>query len=208
MEDAGRRGHVHKLRLPYATTRIIIIAWIVPLFILAGIQAIPVFSGSDAQYINQAGLQRTRAQFFAQAVLTLEYRPLADRAQTINDLQAAYSLFQREQAILLANNQPDIQLALQTARPDYLALVAAIEAVLSHTSQSIDPTQVDIILAHGRAYASTMNNVIMLLQQYANERIQELFAIEIIIEFLLITNIILILFKYKPLLTKSSQESR
>jgi hypothetical protein len=201
---------MHKLgwlRLPRHATRIILIAWIIPLLVLAGFQAIPVFSANNAQYIEQASLQRARAQFFARAVLILAYRPNIERAQTISDLQVTFPLFTKEQDLLLKNNQPDVQLALQSARPDYLAIVAAVSIVQTQANQSINPTEVDIILPHSKAYATEMNDVTAALENHASERTLQLFIIEMVIEALLTISIALVLFKGKSLLKEMCEKS-
>lgn len=179
---------MYNLQLSRTVIHILVVAWILLLFMLVGFQALPVFSSNDAQYIDQAGLQRTRSQFFAKAALILAYRPDTEKVQAISDLQAAYPLFQQEQAVLLANSQPDVQLTLQTAKPDYLTIVAVVKAVLANSNQTIEPAQVDLILLHSRAYVIAMNNVITILQQHADTQTLQLFTIEIVIEALLLTS--------------------
>src|SRR5262245_35056503 len=100
-------------------TRMMFVTNMVLVLLLGRFLAIPLLTGSDPQYLNQAALQRTRSYSILTAVLTLEFRPSLEKAQALNDLQVALPFFQQEQAILLANPSATIQLLLTQARPDY-----------------------------------------------------------------------------------------
>jgi hypothetical protein len=161
--------------------------------ILVGFEAVPITTGSDVQYINQAALQRVRSQVFAKSVYALKYHTDGERAQAISDLQVTLPLFEQEQAVLLSNSAPDVQMTVQATRSDYLALVTAIQSILTHptTSNSIE---IDIVLSHERGYLTTSNTLITMLQKHADDRILQLFCIKAFIEALVVILIILSIF--------------
>lgn len=158
--------------------------------LLVGFQVLPWFQGSDSQYITQAGLQRTRSQAFVSAALTLVSRPFAEKTQALSNLQVALPLFEQEQATLLANPMPTIQLFVTQARPDYLALVAAVHALLANpnTINQVDPIQVNIIVAHASPFSVTITSIITALQQQIDARTANLFIIEVVIALLILVS--------------------
>src|SRR6266568_7308186 len=108
--------------------RILSIAAILLILVLIAFESIlPLVDASS--YMNQAGLQRTRSDVLALAMLTLEYRPVSEHAQAISNLQVTLPIFEAEQTLLDANQSSDEQLLLQQMRGDYLAIVASAQTV-------------------------------------------------------------------------------
>lgn len=155
--------------------------------LLIGFQSIPVIQGSTAQAVNNASLQRTRSASIAKNALILKYRADTDeRAQAISDLQVTAPLFEQEQSVLSGYPPADIQVLMVSSRSDYLALDAALRVITAHQNQPIDQTQLDIILAHTTSYNSTINQVVIAIQNHVDDETRMLFIIEIVIDTLLI----------------------
>ena len=177
----------------YTLNQILRVTCVLLIAILVGFEAVPITTGSDAQYINQAALQRTRSQIFVKSAYVLRDRSNGERAQAINDFQTTLPLFQQEQVVLSANNNSDVQNTLQIIRPDYLALVTAVQSILVHPNAA-NLIEIDIILSHERDYLLASNDLLMLLQRHAEERTLQLFWIKAFIEVLLMSMIILSIF--------------
>lgn len=132
-----------------------------------------------SSYLNQAGLQRTRSDVLALAMMTLEYRPVSERAQAISNLQVTLPLFESEQDLLNANaSTSDEQLLLQQMKGDYLAIVASAQSVVDVPSKIVDSIQVNIIMMHKDAYRSTMNLLQTVLVHHVENLTWTLFYIE------------------------------
>ena len=155
--------------------------------LLIGFQSIPVIQGSTAQAVNNASLQRTRSASIAKNALILKYRTdIDERAQAISGLQVTAPLFEQEQSVLNGYPPTDIQVLMVSSRSDYLALDAALRAIIAHQNQPIDSAQLDIILAHTASYNTTINQVVIAIQNHVDDETRMLFIIEIVIDTLLI----------------------
>ncbi len=156
------------------------------LLLLMGFQAVPVAGCDETLYVEQASLQVIRSQVLARAALVLEYRSDVEKAQAMSDMQVTLPLFEQEQSFLLTSRALDVQLLLQSARSDYLALIDAVQTILTHANSPVDPVQVNIVLAHNMLYSHTMGQLLTLLLRQASDQVWQLFIIEIIIEFILL----------------------
>lgn len=158
--------------------RLIRLFGVILLFLLLGFQSIPVAAGIDADAINAAGIQRTRAEVFAKDALILQYRPVDTHVQAINDLQVTLPLFEQEQQALAIDVRPDVQIVAATERPDFLAIDTAVRAILARPDGPVDPVEVSIILQHDRQYVATENSIVLILTQAAEHKAWSLFWIE------------------------------
>lgn len=163
------------------STRIILLSCIALLLLLAGFQALPL-SHYEVNYLNSAETQRVRSQIIVKSALTLAYRPVAEHAQAISDMQVILPLFIQEQQTLDANRNADVQQAVQLARSDYLALVSSAQSVITHANKPIDHIQVDILVAHNRGFVNAETEVITVLLNHEAADQAYLFAIECILD--------------------------
>ena len=155
---------------------------IVLLLLLVVFQFLPLIGGIDADTINAAGIQRTRAEVLAKDALILEYRPVDMHPQAISDIQTTLPLFEQEQAALSTDARPDVQIIATQEKPDYLAIDAAAHVILAKPDGPVDPIQVAIILMHDRQYVIAANSVVLILQQSAERRVWWLFGIQACID--------------------------
>jgi hypothetical protein len=181
---------MHSSKLLKALIRGSALTCVLLLFILVGFQGLPIFTGSDVQSVNQAGLQRERSQSMAKAALLVEYVP-SERAASLSDLQVVLPLFIAEQQTLLKNTQPEVQSSLQDARPNYLAFVAAVTVIINDPASETLPDQVLTIQAVNKPYLTAMNKLVFLLQSQSDARVLQLFIIEVIIDVLFFLIVIL-----------------
>lgn len=164
--------------------------------VLVVFESVPFITGNDTQYIYQASLQRARSQIFAKSAYALRYHTDGERAQAINDFQVTLPPFQQEQTVLSANTTPDVQNTVQIMRPDYLALITAVQAILAHPSTA-NSIEIEIILSHERGYLLNSSSLLILLQRHSDDRILQLFYIKVFVEMLLEILIILSIFTTK-----------
>lgn len=157
-------------------TYFVTIAAITALLLLEGFVLLPLLE-DDYAAINSAGLQRTRAVVLATSALTLLYRPTAEHTQALSDMQTTLPLFEARQAALGTDTTFDVELLLDAARPDFLAIDDAAKAIL-HSPGPPGGTEVDIILAHYRPYRVTMNQLVSVLQHHAEARTTSIIIIE------------------------------
>jgi hypothetical protein len=136
----------------------------------------------------QAGLQRARSQRIAKDVLILSGQPTdEEKAAATNELQLQLDGWEKTQVGLrqgdpdlhLPHSVPaDVALVLNQAQPDYIAITTATKAILAEKEKPPDPVQVDIVLAHERAYYLAMSQVIALWQAQLDARRWQFFWIE------------------------------
>lgn len=157
--------------------RVLFIATILLVLVIIAFESIlPLVDASS--YLNQAGLQRTRSDVLALAMLTLEYRPASEHALAISNLQVTLPIFEQEQTLLNSNDASDEQLLLQQMRGDYLAIITSAQTVISAPNKPVDPIQVNIIMAHKDSYRSTMNLLVNVLVSHVERLTWTLFYIE------------------------------
>jgi hypothetical protein len=153
--------------------RILKVMVICLLLLLIGFEMVPINSIRDTQqYIVQAGFQRAR-----RCAYMLRYRPHAEHAQAIKELQIVLPLFQQEQALLLTNSAPEIQFLLQAAQTDYRSIVAAVHVLIVHPAT---PIELAILLVHDRGFFSKMDAVVLLLEQRLEARNAQLLSIRVL----------------------------
>lgn len=153
------------------------LAAVILILILIAFEALlPLVDASS--YLNQAGLQRTRSDVLALAMLTLEYRPASEHALAISNLQVTLPIFEQEQTLLNSNDASDEQLLLQQMRGDYLAIITSAQTVVSAPSKPVDPVQVSIMMAHKDSYRSTMNLLVNVLVSHVERLTWTLFYTE------------------------------
>lgn len=163
------------------------------LFLLVALivfEIFPTTTGNDDFIVmQQANFQLARNEFIAKDVLILEYKP-ANRSQAIGELQTVMPSFQQVQKGLLngditlglpANPPDNVQAALALTQSDYLAIVTAVNHLISQPDSNPDPVQVNIVLQHERFYVTEMYQVISLLQQDAEARRDQLIIIKVAI---------------------------
>lgn len=150
------------------------------LLAVSAFEILPITSGNNDFIITQqANFQLARAEFLVKDVYILAYRGDTARAQAVSELQIQLPAFERVQAGL-ANGDPTLGLpnnpsagvkqALLSANADYLALDAAIKAILASPEKAPDLVQVTIVAQHERPYLAAMYPVTTLLQQEAQTR--------------------------------------
>lgn len=168
--------------------RILTMTTLVFLLLLALFQSIWVFGGSETSIMNQAGLQRTRAQAIAKDVLILAYRPTLEHPQAISELQAVLPRFEQTQTALqsgdaslqLPQHVPDdILLPLSASSSDYIALDTAARLIASHPDAPVDPVEMSIVLSHVTMYSQEMTAVVAAWQTRIDGAFLHLFWWEI-----------------------------
>lgn len=160
-----------------AFIRVLSLAAILLVLVLIAFESLlPLVDASS--YLNQAGLQRTRSDVLALAMLTLEYRPASEHALAISNLQVTLPIFEQEQTLLNSDDDSDEQLLLQQMRGDYLAIVTAAQSAISVPGKPVDPIQVNIIMAHKDSYRSTMNLLVNVLVSHVERLTWTLFYTE------------------------------
>lgn len=182
---------MHKLR---NFMRGAIVAGVLLLLVQAAFQSLPLFLPSDANAINNAGLQRTRSQVLVKSAFTLAYRPKQEHAQAVSDIQTVLPLWQQEQEALTQTVSIDVQPLLTDARGDYLAMLAASKVILAH-SDSVNLIQVDIMAASNRNYVRAMNQVVILLVRQADVRVRSFWFFELLIDLLIFSIAIAVFFR-------------
>lgn len=165
------------------------------LLFLLGFQSIPVWTGIDADAITAVGNQRVRAEVFARDVQVLQYRSVEMHAQAIADLQAGLPFFEAEEQALANDPRPDVQIVVAAARPDYLAIQSAVQAILAQPDGPVDPIEVTILLQHDRPYLLTMNSVSLILTQSSERKTWFLFWTELTLDLLLLGMALLFAFR-------------
>jgi hypothetical protein len=170
---------------------------------LAVCEVLPVTNGNnDAAIQRQTDEQLTRTELMVKDVFALAYRPATGRAQSVSELQIQLPAFQRVQNGLMngdaslglpVNPSNGVKLALLDAQPDYLQLVAAVQAILTHPDSNPDLTEVNIVAGRERPYISSMYTVVTLLQQEAQTRVTQL---QILKMTLIALVVIFVLLKY------------
>ncbi|GCE11151.1 hypothetical protein [Tengunoibacter tsumagoiensis] len=174
------------------------------LFIMViAFECIPVFSSHNTDDLILADRQRTRAELFARDALILVYRPQSEWSGAISDLQSILPLFENEEVILEGNSDSQMMLQVQQMRGDYLALDAAIKAILKQPIPSVFQLQLGIILVHDRPFIIAMNSVVSIIQRQENDRDRQLFYIEVGVELLIITLILTFIFFSRTMMRKS-----
>lgn len=142
-------------------------------------EIVPTSSIQDAQYIVVAGFQRANSQFIERSVYALQYRPLAEQAQALQDLRTTLTTFQQEQSLLWTNSDLEVQGFLNQAQPDYLSIVTSAQSVLAHPSSSTNQLQLNIILSYDRGFFSTMNSLVLFLEQKVETQRLQLLLIKV-----------------------------
>lgn len=141
----------------------------IALLILLGLfQSVWELGGSASSIMVQCGLQRTRMQAITKDVLILAYRPTADHAQAISELQIVLPLYEQTQrglqmgdtALMLPAHVPEtVQTLMIASQSDYLAIDTAAKKIIAHSDGLVDPIQAQIILSHEHSYAVEMTQV-------------------------------------------------
>lgn len=147
---------------------------IVGMILLLGailLETLPVLPSSvptTVSIIHRVNQQGSFAERIDKDVLILAYRPEAEHAQAISELQVTLPVFEKVQAGLqggdaslnLPMRRPqDVQLLLLQSQSDYIAVDAAAKAILARTDQPVDQNQIAIIQQHERPYFLAMGIV-------------------------------------------------
>lgn len=187
---------------------LIMIPFIVALLlILLAFQSVIVIQPSTSRAINEAGLQRTRCQLIVKDALVLKYRTSSsERAQAVNELQTLLPNFEREQAAIAMYPMLQVQVLSTASRADYNAMDVAANTILSNHDKNIDPTQVDIIIAHNNTYLTTINQIVTTLQQLTEDQEQQLFYIESGIDALILVLVLILAYNIRGVTNKVQDE--
>lgn len=165
-------------------TRIILITCVALLLLLTGFETLPPgHYGTD--YLQNVEAQRTRSQIFTKSALLLEYGTVADRPQAISDMQVSLPLFIQEQNLLANNPNPAVHQKVSDTKPDYQALVQAVQAILAHPNRPVDPTQVAILVAHNGNFLLAETQVLTTIQANLHSAQFYFFVIELVFDVLL-----------------------
>jgi hypothetical protein len=157
---------LNKRKKPSIYVHMAMITCIALLIILGLFQSVWVLGGSASSIMVQCGLQRTRMQAITKDVLILAYRPTADHAQAIGELQIVLPLWEQTQkglqvgdtTLMLPAHVPETVQALMIAsQSDYLAIDTAAKKIIA--DGPVDPIQAQIILNHEHSYAVEMTQV-------------------------------------------------
>jgi len=163
-------------------------AMVLLMLFLIGFEVVFHLTGDGSYGVNAVALQRTRSQLLVNAVVILVYRPMIEHEQAMRNLQTVLPAFEQEQALLQTNQAADVQSLLQLALNDYLPLTLAIQSVTRTPSNStIDPSVINILVAHERNYLATMNALMLLLPQHIENSAIQLFVIQVVIEIVFLT---------------------
>lgn len=154
------------------------------LLLLTGFEALPL-GHYGTTYLQNVDAQRVRSQVFVKSALILEYHPAAERPQAINDIQVSLPLFIQEQKLLASNPNPNVAQKVSDAQSDYSAIVSATQSILAHPTGSIDPVQVDILVAHNHAFLIEETSVLTTIQANLQSAQFFLFVIEFVFDVLL-----------------------
>ncbi len=184
-----------KAKTHRTATTLVVVAMVVLLLMLVGLDIYPLLAGNDAYIIEQqAWLQVARDEFVAKDVLILAYRPASYHSQAISDLQVVLPQLEQTQTGLTKGDSAlglpvptdDIARQLARAQDDYLAITTALHAILKTPDAPVDPTQVNIIMAHEYSYSLAMAQVALLEQQQAEATMLHLIVIKVTLKTLLL----------------------
>lgn len=170
------------------------------LCILAGFITLPLWDGNDDLIeLNTVNIQIARAEYFASAVQTLEYRSISYHSEAISGMEVNLPTLQQVHNGLLNGDRslglnapsPTVAQTLVASNADYSALVAALKAILAHPSDRPDPTQVDIVMSHAQPYAVALYQVSFALTHDAEVRKAWLIAIELVLALILFGDVLI-----------------
>jgi hypothetical protein len=172
-------GMMHTILNTKSISSIIKVVMIVFLSLMIGFEIVPSSSIKETQSIVIAGFQRAYSQSIEHSADILQYGSASQKAQALKDLQTTLSVFQQEQALLWTNPDPEVQRLLNQAQPDYLSIVVAAQVFLDHPANLVNPVQFTIILAYDRSFFSTMDTLVLLMEQNAEERSSQLLSLKL-----------------------------
>lgn len=188
------RFHVRQRYVAILTLSKLILICILACFLI-----FPLIAGNDDLVVlNQANLQISRVEYFAQAVQTLTYRPISFHSEAVSGMEVNLPVLQQVQNGLLkgdtslglpSNPPDDVHQLLINMQPDYSATVAALKAILANPDKPPDPLQVDIVMQHTQPYAVGLYQVVLALTKHAEERKVFFFVIDIILVVLIFLDI-------------------
>lgn len=170
-----------------AYARIFSAACILLLLVLMLFQWIWVLGGSGTSIMDRVGLQRNIAERIAKDAYILEYRPVSEHPQAINELQNMLPIFERIQqglqagdaALGLPRRPPDIILQLMlSSQPDYISIDTAARQIIKQPDTPVDKTEIDIIANHERGYFLILSQVDTVWEQYIDGAFWQIFVIE------------------------------
>jgi hypothetical protein len=151
--------------------RFIAIIGIIVLLASAALEILPVLPNNvltTVSTIHRVNQQGALAERIDKDVLTLAYRPQAEHAQSLSELQVTLPVFEKIQAGLqsgdaslnLPTHRPqDVQLLLLQTQSDYIAIDASAKTILAHADQPVDLDQIAIIQQHEHDYFVAMGTI-------------------------------------------------
>lgn len=184
-----------KAKAQKTATTLVVVAMVALLLMLIGLDIYPLLIGNDSYVIEQQSwLQVARDEFLAKDVLILAYRPASFHSQAISDFQVVLPQMEQAQNGLMKGDSSlglpaptdDVKRLLVRANDDYLAITTALHTILKTPDNPVDPTQVNIIMAHEYSYSVIMAQVAILEQQQAEATTFHLIVIKVVLKAILI----------------------
>ena len=137
------------------------------LLVLGAAEYFPLYADYP-DYINQAGLQRTRMEVLTSSMIILEYRTPVEQANAVATIETTLPILRKEQATLLDDPMQDIQSLVQQSQPSYL----------DNPTKPVNPVQVNIMIAKHDAYRLIISQIVTTLIQHENNSTRNLFYVK------------------------------
>lgn len=153
----------------------------IALLLLLIVIFIPLALSRPVAGLVSAELQQARCERIAKDAMILQYRTPDEQPQAISELQVLLPVFQQEQSAIQSYPDSQVQLLVLQSNADFTPMVDAVKSILANQGKPVDPTQVDIILAHEHSYEVAANQIVMLMQQNLNTQGTQIFGMELAI---------------------------
>jgi len=156
------------LRIIMRTIAIIGIIVLLANILLEVLPVLPNSLVTTVSTIHRVNQQGALAERIDKDVLILAYRPDAEHAQAVSELQVTLPVFEKIQiglqngdsSLNLPMRRPaDVQLLLLQTQSDYAAIDAAAQSVLANAGPPVDQNELAIVVQHERPYFLAMSTV-------------------------------------------------
>lgn len=178
-DEKTTRKKMPSLPVPLLVRRLIVFVLVL---VLMGLEIVPLGIGGDAEYLNQATLQRTRCEVFTKSALVLAYRSPAEKTSALSDIQIVLPLFQQEETTLLENRDVHVHMQVQQATVEYRTMIATAQAVIAQPEKAVDPGVLNTMVSHTKGCIDVMNGINSALQKQMEQQTALIFFIEVGIE--------------------------
>lgn len=171
--------------------RFIVIIGMILLLSSILLEMIPVFTDGSKEVVNAIHLtnqQYALAERIDKDVLILAYRPEAEHASAILELQVTLPHWEQVQSGLQTSDPTlqlpahvpgDVQLLLIQAQPDYTAIDSAARSILANTDPPVDPNELAIVQQHERPYFLEMSTVSKIWEGHMEQNATAFFQLEL-----------------------------